>query len=258
LRAAGYRGRVVAGDGREGFADQAPYDRILATASSNSLPIAWFEQLKADGLLHAPLQVSATGVQVIPLFRKTGNGFRSTAVIGGGFMPLRGAGESTAMFVPPALRSSEVIAGSTTPICELYGQSLATLSARAKRRLLSIVLEDGRRRPLGLRGDSRALSLFVALRLPARSSVSTMPKFGVGVITRDGTSLAVLEFDGRSRVVDSFRVYGSERAAAPLLRAVREWDRRVRPTEGDLVISVGNDDCGRPRVSWRRGRRGSR
>ena len=38
LRVGGYRLRVVAGDGRAGFAERAPYDRIIVTASSDSVP----------------------------------------------------------------------------------------------------------------------------------------------------------------------------------------------------------------------------
>jgi protein-L-isoaspartate(D-aspartate) O-methyltransferase len=251
LRAADYRARVVVGDGRDGLSDRAPYDRILVTASSDSVPYAWFEQLKSDGLLEMPLRVSAAGVQVIPLFRKESDGFRSTSVIGGGFMPLRNAGEDPAASAPPALRISDLTGGSPKPIRELYGQSLATLSGRAKRRLVSIALEDGRRRPLDLGGSPGALALFVAMKLPARNSISTLPEFGVGAITRDGSSLALIELARRCQVVDSLRVFGSERAVDLLLKPVREWDRRGRPTESELVISAAYDGDRRSRIRHR-------
>jgi protein-L-isoaspartate(D-aspartate) O-methyltransferase len=253
LHAGGYRAQVVTGDGRGGFADGGPYDRIVVTASSDSVPFAWFEQLKPGGLLELPLRVSASGAQVIPVFRKGDRGFGSMAVICGGFMPLRRPGENAAASAPPALRVADVRGGETRPIRELYGQSLATLAPRAKRRLLSTALEDGRRQALGLRGGSRALTLFLALTLPERRSVSTMPTFGTGAITRDGASLAVVEPARRSRTVDSFRLFGSDAAARLLLQSVREWDRRGRPTESDLVISVRYDDGGRARMRrrWR-------
>jgi protein-L-isoaspartate(D-aspartate) O-methyltransferase len=253
LHAGGYRAQVVTRDGRDGFSDGAPYDRIVVTASSDSVPFAWFEQLKPGGLLELPFRASASGVQVIPVLRKDDGGFRSKAVLGGGFMPLRRAGENAAASVPPALRVAEVTGGEARPVRELYGLSLATLAPRAKRRLLSVALEDGRRQPLGLRGGSRALALFLALTLPEQRSVSTMPTFGVGAITRDGSSLAVLELGRRCKAVDSFRLFGSDDAAKLLLRSVREWDRRGRPDESDLAISVRYDDEGRPRVRrrWR-------
>src|SRR5919201_896067 len=108
LRKAGSRARVVVGDGREGFAGASPYDRIVVTASSDSVPIAWFDQLKPDGILQVPLRLSASGAQAIPLLRKQGPRFRSTQVIVGGFMPLRSPGEDAAAALKrPALVVSD-------------------------------------------------------------------------------------------------------------------------------------------------------
>lgn len=41
-------------DGREGFAESAPYDRIMVTAATADLAPAWLEQLAEGGLLLAP------------------------------------------------------------------------------------------------------------------------------------------------------------------------------------------------------------
>jgi protein-L-isoaspartate(D-aspartate) O-methyltransferase len=50
---------VLAGDGVEGVASSAPYDRLLATCSFHRLPRTWCEQLKPGGRLvgnwHTPL-----------------------------------------------------------------------------------------------------------------------------------------------------------------------------------------------------------
>jgi protein-L-isoaspartate(D-aspartate) O-methyltransferase len=40
------RVRVVVGDGYAGWADAAPYDRIMATASVRDIPLAWRDQLR--------------------------------------------------------------------------------------------------------------------------------------------------------------------------------------------------------------------
>src|SRR5215207_6665082 len=110
LRVGGYRLRVVAGDGRAGFAERAPYDRIIVTASSDSVPPAWFDQLQPSGLLEVPLRHSATGAQAIPLLRKTPGGFHSATVLAGGFMPLRAAGEDAAA----ALKQPTLLASDAT------------------------------------------------------------------------------------------------------------------------------------------------
>lgn len=43
------------GDGTLGWQEEAPFDRILATAAAPRVPKAWFEQLKDGGVLVAPV-----------------------------------------------------------------------------------------------------------------------------------------------------------------------------------------------------------
>ncbi|RKN77500.1 methyltransferase domain-containing protein [Streptomyces klenkii] len=54
LFAAGYTARVVCGDGEEGYADGAPYDRLICTASARSIPRAWREQVRPGGIILTP------------------------------------------------------------------------------------------------------------------------------------------------------------------------------------------------------------
>jgi protein-L-isoaspartate(D-aspartate) O-methyltransferase len=254
LRTGGYKVRVVVGDGRDGFADAAPYDRIIVTASSNSVPVAWFEQLNPGGLLEVPLRLSQGGAQAIPVLRKGDGGFRSTAVIAGGFMPLRAPGEEAAAALGrPTLVASDVTGDAGLSIQELTGESLRTLSARAKRRLLSVSLLEPRRQPLGLRADSRALTLFLSLRLPVTNVVTTAPRLGIGVITRDGTSLALLEptFVRPNSSITSLLAFGDKGAEQLLRRYIREWEKRDRPGESDLGITVTYEANGTPHLRRR-------
>ena len=48
---------VVMGDGGLGFAPRAPYDRIVATVGAWEIPPAWFDQLKPDGKIAAPVHL---------------------------------------------------------------------------------------------------------------------------------------------------------------------------------------------------------
>ncbi|GGV10056.1 hypothetical protein GCM10010182_32290 [Actinomadura cremea] len=54
LRRAGHPVRVVTGDGADGYADNAPYDRVIATAAVCELPYAWVEQTRPGGLVVVP------------------------------------------------------------------------------------------------------------------------------------------------------------------------------------------------------------
>lgn len=55
LRRCGYTPLVVAGDGREGYRDRAPYDRLIATCGFSRIPTAWLEQVRPAGLIVCPL-----------------------------------------------------------------------------------------------------------------------------------------------------------------------------------------------------------
>jgi protein-L-isoaspartate(D-aspartate) O-methyltransferase len=68
---------VIHGDGRNGYLDESPYDRILVTAASSRVEPAWDNQLALDGLLVAPLDVM-TGGQRLLVRENSRNGFRNT------------------------------------------------------------------------------------------------------------------------------------------------------------------------------------
>lgn len=89
LRAAGVDGvTVVRADGAGGWADTAPYDRIILTASAADLAPAWSAQLADGGRLVLPL--SLRGVQRSVAFARTAGHLTSMSVVACGFMPLRG------------------------------------------------------------------------------------------------------------------------------------------------------------------------
>lgn len=54
LAAAGLSPLVVAGDGARGYADRAPYDRVLATCAVGDVPWSWVEQTAIGGVVVAP------------------------------------------------------------------------------------------------------------------------------------------------------------------------------------------------------------
>jgi len=57
-------------DGQNGWAQYAPYDRILFSATAKEIPAKIFEQLCEGGILIAPMQVGSK--QIITRFKKRG------------------------------------------------------------------------------------------------------------------------------------------------------------------------------------------
>lgn len=89
LTEAGYRPRVITGDGTHGHAAAAPYGRILATCGIEAVPPAWLDQLADDGLILAPLGLGLARIH------RTGPHTAEGRFIGtAAFMPLRHSEET--------------------------------------------------------------------------------------------------------------------------------------------------------------------
>lgn len=94
LRAFGERGVVVhQADGRLGWAEAAPYDRLMVTAASDDLEPAWLQQLQPGGLLLAPL-VLACGLAFLVRGSVAEGVFQGRLVRPAFFLGLRGEGEA--------------------------------------------------------------------------------------------------------------------------------------------------------------------
>ena len=85
----GYHIHLRIGDGRLGWPEAAPFDRIVATAAGPTLPPAWIEQLEIGGSLVAPLGPPG-GDQMLELVEKQGEGqVARRVVLPVRFVPLR-------------------------------------------------------------------------------------------------------------------------------------------------------------------------
>ena len=63
---------ILQGDGKKGCTDFMPYDRILVSCAVSSVPEAWLQQLKDEGILVFPEVLNAEA-QVLARWRKRGN-----------------------------------------------------------------------------------------------------------------------------------------------------------------------------------------
>lgn len=75
-------------DGSLGWAEEAPFDRIIITAATPRVPLPLSEQLKENGKLVLPLGESFS--QMLTLIEKKDNKLKSTDICGCVFVPLVG------------------------------------------------------------------------------------------------------------------------------------------------------------------------
>lgn len=80
--------KIIVGDGTLGLVDEAPFDRIIVTAASPTVPEPLIEQLNASGRLVIPLGESFS--QTLTAIEKKENGVIKEEVCGCVFVPLIG------------------------------------------------------------------------------------------------------------------------------------------------------------------------
>ncbi len=81
---------VVIGDGRDGYAAAAPFDRVIVTTGAASVAASWTAQLAPDGRLVVPL-VDRRGVGLVVLFEAIEGELVPSPDAPCGFIPLRHA-----------------------------------------------------------------------------------------------------------------------------------------------------------------------
>jgi methyltransferase of ATP-grasp peptide maturase system len=97
----GYHPVLRATDGRDGLAEHAPYDRIIATCAVPAIPAAWIGQLAPGGVLLTDLKGGLSAGNLVKLSRN-GDGALSGRFLPwwAGFMPMRHEQHITPLPVP--------------------------------------------------------------------------------------------------------------------------------------------------------------
>jgi len=90
LKRVGYNVKTVLGDGTKGYEEDAPYDRIIATAAAPEIPQSWKDQLKEDGMIIAPVGKERYYQELVVLKKKRDGSFNNNKYGGCIFVPLVG------------------------------------------------------------------------------------------------------------------------------------------------------------------------
>ena len=81
--------KFIQGDGKKGYIEEAPFDRILCSASvQKEIPKAWKDQLKVGGIMVTPVNSS-----IWVLIKESEDNFKEIEYPGFAFVPLIGEGE---------------------------------------------------------------------------------------------------------------------------------------------------------------------
>jgi len=121
LRNLGYKNiHVRAGDGFEGWPEQAPFDRIIVTCSPESVPQPLVDQLREGGQMVIPL--GERYQQSFYLLEKRNGKLEQTQLVPTLFVPMLGLSEKRRLVLPDPLRPS-VHNGSFEEECSVKGRA---------------------------------------------------------------------------------------------------------------------------------------
>lgn len=128
LRREGYEPTVTCGDGAQGYAQRAPYDRIIATCSVTRIPAAWREQLKPGGII-----VANVGFGLARLTLTVDGVLEGPFLAYASFMPMRASVAESA----PTAREVLVLADHSVP---RQGRPMLPVGERMVTFLRSVVM----------------------------------------------------------------------------------------------------------------------
>jgi protein-L-isoaspartate(D-aspartate) O-methyltransferase len=89
---AGYgdRVKIVSGDGSKGYAEKAPYDRVVVTAAAPKVPEPLIEQLKPSGIMLIPVGSVSLFQNLIKITKGSDGKIKKENLGGVAFVPLTG------------------------------------------------------------------------------------------------------------------------------------------------------------------------
>jgi protein-L-isoaspartate(D-aspartate) O-methyltransferase len=253
LAAGGYSCRVVVGDGREGWARGAPYDRIIVTAASDHVPRAWRDQLVDRGLVQFPLRLTSAALpQVVATFRRDRELLRSVAIVSGSFMVLRDSdGADSPADVDPALRAMIRTKKSSNGVISLEGEALSRLSTAAGKRILTLLLgESHRLRALPTQSALGLITFLQMSEIPNLMRVTFGNRYGAALVGPRATSVAAITRAlGQPGQIET---WGDGRAVEALSKHVQRWEELGSPTLRELQLTVRfGSKSGETRTPWR-------
>jgi protein-L-isoaspartate(D-aspartate) O-methyltransferase len=102
---------IIPGDGGEGYAIRAPYDRAIFTAGAYDLPRHFYDQVKDKGLLLIAIKTEGEGDNLF-LLRRSQDHFESLESQAAGFVQMRGKYEIDSLepipILPATSRSDKI------------------------------------------------------------------------------------------------------------------------------------------------------
>jgi protein-L-isoaspartate(D-aspartate) O-methyltransferase len=209
---------IIEGDGGNGYAPGAPYDRGIFTAGTFDLPQYFYQQIKEDGLLLVVIKTEGGG-DTLFILKKAGDHFESADSMQCGFVQMRGkyyidSLEPVDLETIPEWASLQYQERSSTPFW-WGGKGKNSFGLRTQ----------GIRSFLGVTEP-----LFRAFKT-GKTKEKPYEEHYFGLWDKPGGSLVIAKDD-------RFIAYGSLAAKKRLVQDIEEWVRLGMPTPASFTLRV--------------------
>ena len=213
--------QIVGGNGLDGAAAEAPYDRVMVTAGSRGFPDVLFEQVREGGKVVIPLSQKGYGEEVYVL-QRDGDHFRSKWACSASFVPLKGDSGVADDFFQVALKKSSLWRLLKDRPCLVQPFPLGGYGGRDAL-------------PRSYRFRSYLAKTEPGYEVMKRPVAKRAPR------AHEGDCFGILDDKRQSIAIcdeSSLRGYGSPAAAQRLLAAYRRWTREFMPASTRFRLDV--------------------
>ncbi len=227
-----------AADGRAGWSEAAPFERIVAWATGEVLPHAWVRQLTVGGLIVAPLRLALVA-GATAIVRARCNGPASLAaehLLPGGFTALTSVPKRQWAGL---VEEADIVAGEGEAAAWLSSEWLRGAGAgeTSMRRLLESAAPCAG--PLRAGEDAGALRAYLLAQDAAGLTSGSTPATGLAIGCSRANSLALLSLHNGTLVKA-----GAETANETLIQWIAAWRDCGRPGFESLQPSLERDSPG--------------
>ena len=250
LQAAGIENvQVICRDGGLGWAEAAPYDRVILTVGSFTIASTWYEQLRPGGRLLLPLHLTAFPTEVVMMpdqwllaLDKMDGYLESVTIRPCLFMPLRGAFAASPVQSYTLGRDTGITCTSTyivdtdiayaalndPPHSEETGVSVAFHELTGLR--LWLALREPRYCELYVKGELAQSSPIPSLTGRSGSPIATIGCYEQKTWSLLGIDTSPSASDPQRPFNVIVRIFGQENALAQRLQEqVKAWEKAGRP-----------------------------
>ena len=209
---------IIEGDGGDGYAPGAPYDRAIFTAGTFDLPRYFYQQIKEDGLLLIVIKIEGGG-DTLFILKKRSDHFESIDSMQCGFIQMRG----------------KYHIGSLEPVDLETTSEWGSLQSQEQS---STHFWWGGKGASSFAGRTYAIRSFLGVTEPLFRAFRTGKTKGkpheehyFGLWDKPGGSLVIARDD---RLI----AYGSLAAKERLVQDIEEWVRLGMPTPANFTLQV--------------------